>query len=151
MFIFDVLLQLRQNTLKRLENLSTTQLNKIPEGHNNNLIWHIGHMVASQQLLCYANSDVTPLLEMEFLNKYRKGTSPVGWKDMVSLDEIKPFFLDTALAFEKDYAAKKFSTYKSYTTSAGTTLNNIDDAIIYSYGHENLHYGNIITMLKLIK
>ena len=151
MFIFDTLLQLRQNTLKRVENLSTSQLNKIPEGHNNNIIWHIGHMVASQQLLCYANSGATPLLAMEFLDKYRKGTSPVGWEKMVSLDEMKPLFLDTAFAFEKDYLAKKFNAYKSYTTSAGVTLSSIDDAITYSYGHENLHYGNIITMLKLIK
>jgi hypothetical protein len=151
MFIFDALLQLRQNTLKRVENLNTTQLNKIPEGHNNNIIWHVGHMVASQQLLCYANSGTTPLLPTELLNKYRKGTSPLGWEKMVSLDEIKLLFLDTALTFEKDYLAKKFNAYKSYTTSAGATLNSIDDAITYSYGHENLHYGNIITMLKLIK
>jgi len=32
---------------------SLEQLNKIPEGFNNNLIWNIAHCVVTQQLLCY--------------------------------------------------------------------------------------------------
>jgi hypothetical protein len=150
MFLFDALLTLRQNTLKKVETLTTSQLNTIPKGHNNNIIWHIGHMVASQQLLCYGRTGASPILPIAFLDKYRKGTDPKGWKDTVSLEEIKLLFLTTAECFEKDYLDKKMSDYQLYTTSAGVTLTTIDEAIIYSYGHENLHYGNILTMLKLV-
>ena len=151
MFIFEVLLQLRLNTLKGVETLSTEQLNQIPTGHNNNIIWHIGHMMASQQTLCYGRSGATPHLSMEFIDKYRKGTSPKGWSEPVSLEEIKPLFLATAEVFETDYKAGKFKTYENYTTAAGAHLTTIDEAITYSYGHENLHYGNILTMLKIVK
>ncbi len=151
MFIFEVLLQLRKNTLKSVETLSTEQLNTIPPGHNNNIIWHIGHMMASQQSLCYSRSGATPLLPMAFIDQYRKGTSPKGWVEPVSMNEIKPLFLSTAEVFETDYKAGIFKAYESYTTSAGATLTNIDDAITYSYGHENLHYGNILMMLKILK
>ena len=150
MFIFEVLLQLRNNTLNRVETLSTEQLNRIPEGHNNNIIWHIGHMMASQQSLCYSRSGATPNLSMEFIDKFRKGTSPKGWDKPVLLEDIKPLFLSTAEIFENDYKAGKFNAYESYTTQAGATLTNIDEAITYSYGHENLHYGNILTMLKIV-
>ncbi|HSZ71703.1 MAG TPA: DinB family protein [Cytophagaceae bacterium] len=150
MFLFDALLQLRKNTLKSVETLSTEQLNKIPEGHNNNIIWHIGHMMASQQHLCYGISGATPQVSQDFIAKYRKGTSPKGWTEPVSLDEIKSLFLNTAEIFEKDYTAKKFNSYETYTTSAGVVLSNIEDAITYSYGHENLHYGNILIMRKLV-
>jgi len=150
MFIFEVLLQLRNNTLNRVETLSTEQLNKIPEGHHNNIIWHIGHMMASQQNLCYGRSGAQPNLPLEFIDKYRKGTSPKGWDQPVLLKDLKPLFLSTAEVFEEDYRAGKFKNYESYTTQAGATLTNIDEAITYSYGHENLHYGNILTMLKIV-
>lgn len=151
MFIFEVLLQLRKNTLKSVETLSTEQLNRIPSGHNNNIIWHIGHMMASQQLLCYSRSSATPHLPMAFIDKYRKGTSPKEWTEAVSMDDMKALFISTAEAFESDYKAGKFKAYETYTTSAGVTLSNIDEAITYSYGHENLHYGNILMMLKIVK
>jgi len=150
MFIFDVLLQLRNNTLKRVETLSTEQLNRIPEGHNNNIIWHIGHMMASQQTLCYGRSGATPNLTTAFIEKYRKGTSPKGWDQPVTLEEIKPLFIATAEVFESDYKSGKFKAYEAYTTAAGATLTNIDEAITYSYGHENLHYGNILTLIKIV-
>jgi len=151
MFIFEVLLQLRKNTLKGVETLSTEQLNTIPKGHNNNIIWHIGHMMASQQSLCYSRSGAIPQLPMAFIDKYRKGTSPKEWTEPVKLDEIKPLFLSTAEVFEAEYKAGKFKAYESYTTAAGAVLTTIEDAITYSYGHENLHYGNILTMLKIVK
>lgn len=151
MFIFEALLLLRNNTLKSVQTLSIEQLNKIPEGHNNNIIWHIGHMMASQQILCYGRSGVELHLPTDFIDKYRKGTSPKGWVKLVSIEEIKPLFLSTAEIFEKEYQAGKFKAYESYTTAAGATLTTIDEAITYSYGHENLHYGNILTMLKIVE
>lgn len=150
MFIFDLLLQLRNSTLNRVELLCTEQLNTIPEGHTNNIIWHLGHMMTSQQILCYGRSGATPLLSAEFMDKYRKGTSPQGWDTPVLLEDIKPLFLTTAAVFEHDYKSGKFNSYESYTTQAGALLTNIDEAITYSYGHENLHYGNILTMLKIV-
>ena len=36
-----------------LENYSLEQLNKIPTGFSNNLIWNLGHIIVSQQGLVY--------------------------------------------------------------------------------------------------
>ena len=47
--------------LKFLTSYSLEQLNKIPEGMNNNLIWNIGHIIAAQQGLVYRLSGLTPL------------------------------------------------------------------------------------------
>jgi hypothetical protein len=38
---------------KFLSGYNLDQLNTIPEGFNNNLIWNIGHIIVSQQLLVY--------------------------------------------------------------------------------------------------
>jgi len=150
MFIFDALRQIRQNTLKAAEHLSTEQLNHIPERCNNNIIWHIGHMMASQQILCYTRAGAKTRLSQEFIDKYKKGTSPKEWSESVSLGELKPLFLETANLFYTDYQSGVLSNYDTYPTASGIVLNTIDEAIQYSYGHENLDYGNILTMLKMI-
>jgi hypothetical protein len=84
------------------------------------------------------------------LDKYRKGTSSKEWNEPVLLEDLKPLFLSTAEIFQKDYEEGKFKAYEKYTTQAGAILTTIDEAIIYSYGHENLHYGNILTLLKIV-
>ncbi|WP_353938893.1 DinB family protein [uncultured Chryseobacterium sp.] len=46
----------RRIYLSYFENYSLDQLNKIPNGFNNNLIWHIGHIIVTQQKLIYRGS-----------------------------------------------------------------------------------------------
>jgi hypothetical protein len=41
--------KLRFAVLKAVEQLTTEQLNKVPDGFNNNIIWNIAHLIASQQ------------------------------------------------------------------------------------------------------
>ena len=40
----------RMMLIKMLNELSTEQLNKVPAGFNNNIIWNAAHMVAAQQI-----------------------------------------------------------------------------------------------------
>jgi len=39
-----------------IEDFSLEELNKIPEGFNNNIIWNIAHVIATQQALVYGLS-----------------------------------------------------------------------------------------------
>ena len=149
-FIFETLKQIRSNALKSIEGYSIEQLNKIPEGFGNNISWNLGHMVATQQILCYKLSGASLLLPEDFISLYKKDSSPKTWSKPASIEEIKKYFTLTNEAFALDYSKKIFANYKPYTTSAGVTLNTIEDALIYNYGHENLHYGVILTLKKLV-
>jgi uncharacterized damage-inducible protein DinB len=42
----------RQRILDEISHLSVEQLNKVPTGFNNNIIWNLGHMIAAQQGIC---------------------------------------------------------------------------------------------------
>ncbi|GEM_PF-2526923 len=57
-------LDIIRNTRKRLSEMADghtlEQLNRIPEKYNNNLAWNLGHVVASQQVLCYELSALPP-------------------------------------------------------------------------------------------
>jgi hypothetical protein len=45
--IFETTRTSRKVLLQFLENYTLVQLNKIPEGFNNNLIWNIAHIVVT--------------------------------------------------------------------------------------------------------
>ena len=73
--------------LKRfLEEISLDDLNKIPEGFSNNIIWNIAHVVVTQQLLVYKLSGLPMHVSEEMVAKYRNKTNQV----VTELIEIKP-------------------------------------------------------------
>jgi hypothetical protein len=72
-FIFEALLTLRKNTLNSIAHLSDEQLHIIPAGFNNHIAWNLGHMVASQQGLCYRLGNVPLLVPQDFIDKFKKG------------------------------------------------------------------------------
>jgi hypothetical protein len=150
-FIFDALIQIRGNAWKAVEGYTEEQLNKIPEGFGNNIAWNLGHMVASQQSLCYRLANVPMLTPDSFLSLYKKGTSPKNWTAPADMKEIKAMFEKTNELFYEDYKKGVFANYTEYKTSSGIVLKNINDALIYNYGHENLHYGVILSLRKLVK
>jgi len=150
-FVIQATKQTRSNCLSIVKDLSTEQLHFIPDGYNNNLIWHIGHMFVSEQILCYSRSNTPLVIPESYLPLYRKGSSPREWTAKANINELIHYMHITSEALESDYINKRFGTFNEYPTSSGIVLKSIEDAIIYSYGHENLHYGNIISMLKLIK
>jgi len=150
-FTFEALDQFRANSWKAIEGLSEEQLNLIPTGQNNNIAWNLGHMVASQQGLCYRMSGAPLLVPAEFIALYKKDSSPKDWTKAADLKEIKHYFEITSATFLKDYENKILNNYIEYKTSSGVTLRTIEDALIYNYGHENLHYGVILNLRKSVR
>ncbi|RZL12338.1 MAG: DinB family protein, partial [Pedobacter sp.] len=51
--ILRIIKACRTKWLSTIEELSTEQMNFIPVGFKNNLAWQLGHVVVSQQILCY--------------------------------------------------------------------------------------------------
>ncbi|UMB59732.1 DinB family protein [Lutibacter sp. A80] len=147
---FDDLLQTRKLLLKVTANLSNEQLNKIPEGFNNNIAWNIAHLVVTQQLLCYKNSGLKCLVSEEMIEKYKKGTAPNGIIAAEEFDEIKELLLKLPVRLEDDYEVGIFQKYNTYTTSIGVTLNSVDDAVQFNMYHEGIHLGVILQLLKFI-
>lgn len=146
----NILKTTRRNILKAVESLTNEQLNHIPKGFNNNIIWNLGHLAVTQQLLCYRMGGVKTLVNDELINKYRKGTKPEATIGEEEIQSIKKSLLDIADCLEVDIDKQVFQTYKSYPTSYGVTLNTIEDAIIFNNVHEGLHYGTVLALKKLV-
>jgi len=151
-FTFQVLKNTRTIFNKIIENNALEDLNKIPKGFNNNIIWNIGHVVVSEQLLAYKLSGLESMLTDNMINKYRKDTKPEGDVSQEEVNEIKVLLSSTLKKTESDYTTGVFKNYKAYTVSTtGNTLSNIDQALQFVAIHEGLHYGYVLALLKAIK
>lgn len=148
--VFNVQKTIREILLKVLDNHSLEQLNKIPEGFSNNLIWNIAHCIAVQQSIIYKLSGLQPRISEEFIIKYRKGTKPEGNVSQAEADEIRTLLLETLHQAEKDYLDKIFLNYTEYTTILGYTLRNIEDALNFNNYHEGVHTGIIMSIRKFV-
>jgi hypothetical protein len=148
--VFEVQKTIREILLKILDNHSLEQLNKIPEGFSNNLIWNVAHCVASQQVLVYKLSGLPTMVSEEFIAKYRKGTKPEGDVSQAEVDEIRTLLSSTFLQTINDFEKNIFVNYTEYTTSLGYTLKNIQGALDFNNYHEGIHTGIIMGIRKFV-
>jgi len=147
---FELLKITRNNCIRVAEGLTNEQLNKIPESFNNNIAWNLGHLVATQQLLCYALSGNETKVPADFINKYRKGSKPEGNISDEEIQFIKEQLFSLIDQTKEDLANGVFKAYKTYPTSFGVTLESIEDAIQFNNMHESMHLGSIIALKKLV-
>jgi len=140
----------RKLLIEITKDLSTEQLNKIPVGFNNNIIWNIAHLISAQEGVCYKRSGSELKTNEIFFQSYRPGTKPEGFIDSEEVERIKTLLLSTLDELEVDYDAGIFKNYTSVVTRYGIEISNIDDAINFLPFHDGLHMGCIVALKRMI-
>ncbi|GAO43145.1 DinB family protein [Flavihumibacter petaseus] len=147
--------QVRLFILRQLDGLSNEQLNRIPEGFNNNIIWNIAHLICAGQGLSYLRSGLPATVDQKYIVPFRTGTKPEGIIADAETDTIKELFINSIDDMERDYNNSIFQQ-QTYTPSEGIqkgygiTLSNIDDALDFLLYHEGLHSGQILALKRLV-
>lgn len=141
---------LRKQIIDELSQHSLEQLIYIPVGYKNNLFWNAAHVLATQQLIHYYLTDNRMLVDIKFIQKYKKGT--IGSDDVTENDvkELIEMLTSTPMQLHKDYRAEKLAYYRAYNTNLGIKLHSIEEAIVYNNIHEAMHLGYILSMKKNI-
>ena len=147
---FDITLKNRAIFKSFLERFSLEELNRIPEGYNNNIIWHIAHVIVTQQLLVYNLSGRPMLVTDEMVAMFRKGTRPERDLTQAEVDLIDGLLFSTIEKTKEDYNNGWFKTYNEYTVSTKNRLTNTRDAIEFNNYHEGTHLGYILALRKAI-
>ena len=140
----------RNMVSKYFENYTLEQLNKIPEGFTNNLIWNIGHIVVTQQILVYKLSGLPVMVSDEMIEKYKKGTKPEQDATQDEVDEIKSLLFKTIEKTKEDYNNGLFKNYNEYPTSTGFVLTSAEGAMNFNNFHEGIHIGVMMSIRKLV-
>ncbi|MBB3124385.1 hypothetical protein FHS04_001903 [Mesoflavibacter sabulilitoris] len=149
-FAFDTTLKSRKFLKDLLENLTLEQLNKVPEGFNNNIIWNVAHTIVTQQLLVYNLSAIPMIISDELVETYRKGTKVERDVTQAEVDLIKGLLFSTIEKTKEDYENRIFQTYHEYTVTTKSTLTNVDEAIAFNNFHEGIHLGYVLALKRCI-
>lgn len=147
---FEITLNNRKLLYSFLKNYSLEQLNTIPEGFSNNLIWNIAHTVVVQQLLAYKLSGLPTMVSREMIAKYQLGTKPETPVTQEEIDEVRGLLFKTIEQTQLDYGNGVFKNFHEFTNSVGYTIRNIEDAIAFNYYHEATHLGIMMSIRKFI-
>ena len=147
---FDITIKNRKLLKSFIENLSLSELNKVPEGYSNNIIWNIAHVIVTQQLLVYNLSGLPTIVSKEMIDAYRKGTKPERDLNQAEVDVIKNLLFSVIEKTKEDYESKLFQTYNQYTVTTKNTISNVEEAIEFNNFHEGIHLGYILALRKSI-
>ena len=148
--IFYTIEKAQQTFLKIHEGLSIEQLNKIPEGFKNNLIWNYAHIVSALQMLCYSRSGIALRIDETFVHAYKLGTKPEGFVDEATYESYKTLAEISLTKLQEDYNNQHFADFKPFSTSTGLQINTIENAITYVVQHHGMHLGYSMAIKKLV-
>ena len=135
---------------KFLDNYTLAQLNTIPEGFSNNLIWNIAHIVVVQQMLVYNLSGLPMMVSDDMVSKYKRGTKPEHSVSQEEVNALKTLLFSTLEQSQKDFARDIFKSYTEFTTLSGFTIKNAKAAMEFNNYHEALHTGIMMQIRKFI-
>ena len=147
---FEIIRKTRRFLLEGIKGLSVEQLNKVPTGFNNNIIWNLGHLVAAQQGICYTRAGLKPWAGETFMEAYKPGTRPHSEVGIQQMEEIEDLLISSVDMLEEDYKKKLWPVYPAWTTRSGIEIKSIDRAIEFLLFHEGLHSGYIMAMSKIV-
>lgn len=140
----------QRNIIKLLDGLTIQQINKIPDGFRNNLVWNFAHVVASLQWICYGRQGLPLRLSEEFVHAYKFGTKPEKFVEAEEYEQIKQLATQGLEALRNDYNNGYFGEFKPYVTMSGMPVDNIDFAIRYVGFHHGLHQGYATALKNLV-
>jgi len=135
---------------KLIQGFTLEQLNKVPAGFNNNLIWNVAHIVVTQQLLVYKLAGLPVMVSEEMIEKYKKGTKTDHVATQEEVDEILSLLHKTVAQTEIDIENNLFQNFNEYPTSTGFVLKTNQDSMEFNNFHEGLHIGVIMALRKLV-
>lgn len=149
--LFKYIRRNRELFLDLVNSLSIDQLNKIPNGFNNNIVWNFGHIVITTQALSYTRSGIKPGMEIKYFDKYQKGTKPESFITEQELAELKSMLFTTIDNIEADIKNNVFTNIKPFATQTyGLEMNSIEEVITCSLTHDAMHYGVALAQRKLV-
>ena len=133
-----------------LDNYTPEQLNYIPPGFKNNMIWNIAHVMVTQQRIVYLLSGLPMKITDEMAKRYMNGTKPEEDVTPNEIAEIKALLFTAIDSTEEDYKNGLFKNYREYTTGFGFTLFTVEEGIQFNNYHEGTHLGILLSLKKLV-
>jgi uncharacterized damage-inducible protein DinB len=134
--------------LKNVEGMSAEMADIQPEGFNNNIRWHVGHVLVTAEYFMFGYPEKSTVLPANYIGLFNRGTSPADWEGEVpTLQELTAQLKDQ-LDRIKQIPAERFQDQLKQPFFG---LNTVAELAVFSNYHETYHSGQINAMKKVIK
>lgn len=146
--ILEIIDNIRRDLLEVTENLTVEQLNTIPSGFNNNIVWNLGHILVVTDEILYKNTPF-PIPTHDFdTSGFKKGTRPDNVINEKDISLIRRALSDTVPRFRKlinGYAMASQNKESELLEKLSS-----DKSIHFILFHEDMHFSTILHELKLV-
>lgn len=149
----DKIKKMRQFVLEQIAGLTEEQLNKIPVGYKNNIIWNLTHLMATQQGVCYLRAAQPVIIPEKYFAPFLIYTKPERTIEGNEIEDIKRLFLITIDDLYADYNKKIFNNYTASPNVLkvyGIELSSVEDGLEFLLYHEGYHTSSILYLKKLV-
>jgi hypothetical protein len=146
-FIFLTAEKMRGRLVLLAEKVPVDKRAVIPEGFNNNIQWHMGHILTVADDLIYGLSGETPQLPASYRAFFGNGTKPSDWTEETPDWDTIISQLQVQHKQIKDHFTGKLSTNvgKNFASAEKT-----EELVMFNLYHEGNHAGSINAMLKVL-
>lgn len=151
--IFNFTIQARNAFIRLVDTLTVEELNEIPAGFKNNVIWNFGHIVVTTPVLCYIRTGIREIgFDIKYLNDFKKDSTPSRYISEEEIAELKLLAISSIESIKNDYENGVFKQMKPCATSTYVAeMKSIEEVLITASGHDNMHLGYALAQRKLIK
>lgn len=151
--IFNFTIQARNTFIQLIDSLSVEELNEIPAGMKNNIIWNFGHSIVTTPALCYIRTGIwNDASAIKYFEDFKKDSVPSRKISEEEIDELKLLAISTIESMREDYKNGVFKDAKPFsTTTYGAEMKDFEEVLITSSGHDNMHLGYALAQRKLVK
>jgi hypothetical protein len=134
--------------IKNVEIVEEDVFDVQPEGFNNTIHWHVGHVLTAAEQFMFGFPNHSDHLPANYIELFTRGTKPADWKGDVPSRSVLISQLKDQLVRMKEIPVERLSK-KLEKPILGQQ--NFGELINFSLFHENLHLGQIQAMRRVIK
>lgn len=144
--MWNLLVNIRVETLKLVANLDERSIDLVPEGFHNSIRWNIGHIVYDQDVWFHYLIEDESAIPKAYEKFFGFGTSPETWHEAPpSWEELLEHLRNQPERLQKQFAARLDEPLQKVTEAGMSTIGEIIPRTLY---HEGLHQGTIIALRK---
>ncbi len=130
------------------------QIEVIPEGWSNNLLWHMGHLVTVQQMLSHGLRKEPMDVKRNYIKFFTRGTSPADWEGHKTVPDLKRLMGEmidlTEKVFDDIEPFQDTPLEEPYTNMIGLTMRTPAEALNFSAGHDGIHLGLMLALARAL-
>jgi DinB superfamily len=119
-----------------------------PEGFNNTIHWHVGHVLTATETLLFGFPKNSTHLPANYMELFSRGTKPADWKGEVPSVSVLVTQLKDQLNRMKEIPVENHGVKLKEPFLGQETFGELVNFALF---HENLHLGHIQAMKRVIE